>query len=97
LANYAYEQAVKHMTTLNIYAASLMKKYKASGSTDITGFGILGHTKNLVLAQKRKVDFVIDYLPVIVGMAKVDKVANYGLLKGISAETSGGLLIIIPK
>lgn len=38
------------MATLNKYAASLMKKYDAHGSTDITGFGILGHAQNLVEA-----------------------------------------------
>lgn len=38
------------MSTLNMYAASLMKKYHAHGATDITGFGILGHAKNLAEA-----------------------------------------------
>lgn len=42
-ANEAYNKAVFHMSTLNKYAASLMKKYSAHGATDITGYGILGH------------------------------------------------------
>ena len=43
IANEAYDKAGKSMSTLNMYAASLMKKYEAHGATDITGFGILGH------------------------------------------------------
>lgn len=35
------------MGTLNIAAASLFKKYKVSAATDITGFGILGHSNYL--------------------------------------------------
>ena len=49
-ANEAYDKAVKSMATLNMYAASLMKKYDAHGATDITGYGILGHAQNLVEA-----------------------------------------------
>jgi len=95
--NAAYNKAVKQMTTLNIYAASLMKKYKAHGSTDVTGFGVLGHAENLAQAQPGKVDFVINNLPIIKGMQNIEKLTNYGLLKGYSSETSGGLLIILPK
>ena len=43
MADEAYNKAVEHMSTLNMYGASLMKKYDSHGSTDITGFGILGH------------------------------------------------------
>jgi len=50
VADYAYERALEHMSTLNMYAASLMKKYGAHGATDITGFGLLGHSKNLAEA-----------------------------------------------
>ena len=85
------------MSTLNMYAASLMRKYDAHGATDITGFGILGHAKNLAAAQSQKVDFAINHLPIISGMTEIENITNYGLLQGNSAETSGGLLIIIPK
>lgn len=39
----AFEKCVKQMTTLNKYAADIMKKYKVNSCTDITGFGLLGH------------------------------------------------------
>lgn len=38
-----YMEAIKNMTTLNKYAADILKKYKLSSVTDVTGFGLLGH------------------------------------------------------
>jgi selenophosphate synthase len=38
------------MSTLNLCGASLFKKYKIRASTDVTGFGILGHANYLALA-----------------------------------------------
>lgn len=36
-------KCVKQMTTLNKYAAEIMKNYPVNSCTDITGFGFLGH------------------------------------------------------
>jgi selenide,water dikinase len=67
-----------------------MHKHKAHAATDITGFGLLGHAGNLARNQKAKVDFAIHNLPIISKMASIAKVcANFQLLKGMSAETSG--------
>lgn len=38
-----FKQCVKQMTTLNKYAAEIMKDYPVNSCTDITGFGFLGH------------------------------------------------------
>ena len=46
-----YHLAMESMATLNLNAASLMKKYDCHGATDVTGFGIYGHAKNLVEVQ----------------------------------------------
>lgn len=95
----AYGKAVESMVRLNRNGAKLMHKYGAHGCTDVTGFGILGHAANLAHNQRRDVHFTIQTLPVIAGMAAVDAVLG-GLFKlkdGYSAETSGGLLIILPR
>lgn len=39
----AFDQAVESMTTLNKYAADILKKYEIHACTDITGFGLLVH------------------------------------------------------
>ena len=88
---------MQSMATLNRNAAELMFKYKAHGATDVTGFGIEGHTANLAAVQKEAVDLRVEALPIINRMAAIDEnVFDFRLLKGRSAETSGGLLIMMP-
>jgi selenide,water dikinase len=73
-----------------------MCRYKAHGCTDVTGFGILGHAKNLAEMQHADVDVVLHTSPIIRGMDAIDgKVHDFRLLEGFSAETSGGLLIAL--
>ena len=63
------------------------------------GFGLLGHAQALARNQKNEVSFVIHNLPVIAKMAAVAKACGnmFQLLQGHSAETSGGLLICLPR
>lgn len=95
----AYHRAMDSMARLNRTAARLMHKYNAHGSTDVTGFGLLGHAQTLASHQKNEVSFVIHNLPVIAKMAAVAKACGnmFQLLQGHSAETSGGLLICLPR
>lgn len=95
----AYARAMNSMARLNSPAARLMHKYGAHGATDVTGFGLLGHAQNLARIQKHDVSFVIHNLPVIAKMAAVAKACGnmFQLMQGNSAETSGGLLICLPR
>lgn len=97
------------MIRLNQTAAILMHKYGAHGATDITGFGPKGHIGNLAANQEDMIadgvefEFFVHTLPIIVGMAKVaqylkaNKILDFKLLNGYSAETSGGLLVMLPR
>lgn len=94
----AYQEAMLNMATLNRTAAGLMHTFNAHAATDITGFGILGHSQNLAKQQRNEVSFVIHNLPIIAKMATISKASGcFGLLQGTSAETSGGLLICLPR
>jgi len=93
----AYAMACDQMAHLNRKASQLMHKYGAHAATDITGFGILGHANNLAGNQKAAVDFRLHTLPILRGMAAVNKVVNFRLMLGYSAETSGGLFVCLPK
>uniref|UniRef100_A0A2K5DFH0 selenide, water dikinase n=1 Tax=Aotus nancymaae TaxID=37293 RepID=A0A2K5DFH0_AOTNA len=94
----AYQEAMLNMATLNRTAAGLMHTFNAHAATDITGFGILGHSQNLEKQQRKEVSFVIHNLPIIAKMAAVSKASGrFGLLQGTSAETSGELLICLPR
>jgi len=95
-AKERYYLAVESMSCLNKNGAYLMKKHGAHGATDVTGFGIRGHAQNLCEVQKADVNMHITHLPIIDGMEKInDSVFNFRLTEGYSAETSGGLLMMI--
>jgi len=99
--NTFFNEILKKMTfyASSVLAARLMHKYNAHGATDVTGFGLLGHAQNLARHQKNEVSFVIHNLPVIAKMAAVAKACGnmFQLLQGHSPETSGGLLICLPR
>jgi len=98
----AYQDATISMSTLNQQAARLMHKHGAKCATDVTGFGLLGHSKNLAESQVANVDFNIHTLPVLAGLDKVCRELierggrNFKLLDGLASETSGGLLVCLP-
>ncbi|CAF4227304.1 unnamed protein product [Rotaria socialis] len=93
-----YKRAMSCMARLNRTGGKLMHKYNAHACTDVTGFGLLGHAENLAKYQKNEVSFVIHNLPIIAKMATITKACNdmFSLLQGKSAETSGGLLVVLP-
>jgi selenide,water dikinase len=94
----AYRKSVDSMQRLNRTSARLMHKYNARAATDVTGFGILGHANNLAENQKASVRFRIHTLPVIRDMLAVsDSMNMFNLRIGRSAETSGGMLIVIDE
>lgn len=74
-----------------------MHKYEAHGATDVTGFGLLGHAKNLAEFQKQKLQFKIEKLPIIKNILKFGELLGQStkLTAGKSVETSGGLLICL--
>ncbi|XP_017151016.1 inactive selenide, water dikinase-like protein [Drosophila miranda] len=92
----AYRLAVKSMTRLNRKAASLMHLHNAHGALAVSGRGILAHARTLALLQKQPLSFVIDTLPVIGKLATVP-CCQSRLRRGLSHETSGGLLICMPR
>lgn len=95
----SFEASTRSMMALNKNAAKLMKKYDAGCSTDVTGFGLINHAKNLAVNQTDAVDFVFTNIPCLKNSLEMDKhLGNlFGLTKGTAAETSGGLIISLPK
>lgn len=99
-ARKAYYRAVDSMARLNRTAARLMHKYSAHAAIDVAGYGLFGHACNLAKAQRNEVAFVIHNLPIIARMAGVLKQIQppmFNLLGGTAPETSGGLLIVLPR
>uniref|UniRef100_A0A1B6GN22 PurM-like C-terminal domain-containing protein n=1 Tax=Cuerna arida TaxID=1464854 RepID=A0A1B6GN22_9HEMI len=94
-----HQMAVDSMARLNKTAAKVMHMFNTHAATDVTGYGILGHAENLAKYQKNAVTFVIHNLPVFNKMAHVAKVCGnlFKLHAGRAPETSGGLLIVLPR
>jgi selenide,water dikinase len=75
--------AVASMTRLNVHAADVAVRNGATGATDVTGFGLLGHLGRMALESN--VDVVIESgaVPIIDG---VRQLAEAGFVPGGSAR-----------
>ena len=95
----AYLRSLDSMARLNVVAANLMHKFSAHAATDIGGFGLQGHADYLAKQQKNDVSFALHNLPVINKLHAVSKTCGnlFALIKGTCPETSGGLLIVLPR
>ena len=58
-------EALRLMKVLNKSAAEVMKKYGIKGATDITGFGLAGHTLKVAMASKVSVKIRMNKVPLI--------------------------------
>lgn len=59
-----FEKCVKQMTTLNKYAAEIMRNYPVNSCTDITGFGFLGHLVEM-LDKKLSAEILSSNVPIL--------------------------------
>ena len=113
--------AALQMATLNDKAAAAMNIAGANACTDITGFGLNGHTSNIAKSSDVTIRLEIARLPFFPGTRELagKGVVSGGVARGKSAlegfvrvaegldralvditydaETSGGLLIVLPE
>jgi selenide, water dikinase len=63
------DAAVQSMTTLNKHAAELIGKkgYRVHAMTDVTGFGLIGHAREMALASNVALQFFTKNIPVLPG------------------------------
>ncbi|SHK17229.1 selenophosphate synthase [Anaerobranca californiensis DSM 14826] len=73
------DHAIKVMTTLNKGAKEVLENYPITCCTDITGFGLVGHS--IEIASASGIDIYFDYqqIPTITG---AEEYASYGLIPG---------------
>ncbi len=71
--------AVEQMKLLNKFGAGVMSKYNIKGATDITGFGLLGHSIRMANASNVSFRIKSDLLPLI---PKAYEIADSGCLPG---------------
>lgn len=63
LDNITVSKALINMKLLNDKASQLMKKYSANASTDVTGFGIVGHSYEMATASNITIKLFQKELP----------------------------------
>jgi selenide, water dikinase len=63
------DAAVKSMTTLNKKAAEVLEKEEivVHGMTDVTGFGLLGHAREIALASDVSLSLSVGNIPILEG------------------------------
>lgn len=65
VSDIAREAAVTSMTTLNQVAARIGHKYGTTAATDVTGFGLLGHLRNILRGSNVAATIELDVLPLL--------------------------------
>jgi selenide,water dikinase len=117
----AMPEAIRVMTTLNRDACAAMLEVGAHAATDVTGFGLLGHLRNVCAASGVSARVFADRVPVLAaartyvaeGIAPGGTHANWRFLNDwvswgpqvtkeeqlllADAQTSGGLLVALPR
>jgi selenide,water dikinase len=58
-------EAVRSMTTLNDGAARAALRVGVSAATDVTGFGLIGHLTNMLVASKVAAEIAFESLPIL--------------------------------
>ena len=59
--------AVRSMTTLNKTAIDLARGYEIHGATDVTGFGLMGHCREMALASGARLSIDVPAIPLLPG------------------------------
>jgi selenide,water dikinase len=59
--------AVRSMTTLNKTAIDLARGYEIHGATDVTGFGLMGHCREMALASGVRLSIDVPSIPLLAG------------------------------
>lgn len=114
-------QMIRLVEQLNKYAAEVMNEFPVSACTDVTGFGLLGHLKEMVTGSRTGAVIGLENIPLLPGVWELatanvipgstlsnlqfsDKITQWesGIPEAgkkilADAQTSGGLLISVPR
>lgn len=63
--------AVDSMATLNRAAAEVMVRHPVSAATDVTGYGLLGHLREMLVRDDRSADIGFDMVPLLPGTVEL--------------------------
>ncbi|RKJ16703.1 selenide, water dikinase SelD, partial [Butyricicoccus sp. 1XD8-22] len=72
-------RVTKVMTTLNRKAAEISEKYTVHASTDVTGFGLLGHASEMAKGSNVGIRIFYEQVPIL---ERVQELAESGAVPG---------------
>jgi cysteine desulfurase len=114
-------RTIELMLRLNKTAAEVMQNFPVSSCTDITGFGLLGHLREMTFASEVDAEIFSENVPILPGAEDMaaagsipggtlsnlehaakavvweDKISYLKKILLCDAQTSGGLLVSLPK
>ena len=67
------EEAVRSMLALNREACEEMLRFEVHGCTDVTGFGLIGHAREMALASKVTIEIAVDKIRLLPGALEYAK------------------------
>ncbi|MBD8004727.1 selenide, water dikinase SelD [Bacillus norwichensis] len=79
LSEEEIERVTKVMTTLNRKAAEISEKYTVHASTDVTGFGLLGHASEMAKGSNVGIRIFYEQVPIL---ERVQELAESGAVPG---------------
>jgi selenide,water dikinase len=88
---------IRSMTTLNDRASQVMQSFEVHACTDVTGFGLLGHMKEMLAGDPREVRLMAREIPLLPGALEY---AEAGLIPGGMYRNSdfvGSLCALAPS
>ena len=83
------EEAVKSMTTLNRGAANAMLEVGVNSATDVTGFGLLGHLRQMMMASGVSAIVSRSAVPILPGAQELAEAGNVSGGTGRNMEALG--------
>ncbi len=73
------KEAIRVMSSLNMYAKRAIEKYPISACTDVTGFGLMGHLTEMAAASNVTMEIQVDQIAFMKGACDL---AKMGLVPG---------------
>ncbi|MEL4897299.1 selenide, water dikinase SelD [Crocosphaera sp. Alani8] len=67
------DNAIQSMLISNKKASEIILKFQASACTDITGFGLIGHLREMMEASQVSTELNIDKIPILSGAIETNK------------------------
>lgn len=64
-------ESIRQMGTLNDKAAAVIKRFPVSACTDVTGFGLMGHLKEMTVSSRADAELFAGNVPVIGGTSEL--------------------------